>query len=71
VVLGLATGFAGLSFVAAVNLGYDAHLGGKEIIAGWGYALLALLACTIASVLLGWRSHRAGSGSDVARKSAR
>jgi hypothetical protein len=59
VLLGLATAFAALNFAAAVNLGYDAHPGGKEIIVDWGIGMVALLPCSMACALLAWRSHRA------------
>ena len=59
VLLGLAAGYAALSFVAAIGLGYDTYPGGKEIISGWGAAMLALLASSIVCALLAWRWLRA------------
>jgi hypothetical protein len=58
VLLGLATAFASLSFAAAIDLGYDDDSRGKKIIVGWGYAMLALLPCSMACALLAWRSYR-------------
>ena len=59
VLLALATVYAVLNFVAAISLGYDTYPGGKEIIRGWGGAMLALLPCSIACALFAWRSRRA------------
>jgi hypothetical protein len=46
----VASGYAFVSFWAAVELGYDAHVGGKSIITGWGYAALG---CLLAGILCG------------------
>lgn len=52
-----------LNFWAAVDLGYESLPGGKSVVAGWSYALIALFACAIGFATLAmrsWRSSRKG-----------
>lgn len=58
IVFALGAVYSLLNVWAAVDLGYDAHPGGKDIIQRWVWLFLACVALSFVAAIAAWRARR-------------